>query len=47
MILKNNIYYKMKKKKGRKEERKERKGRKKKVINISYCWDGEKMGIKT
>ena len=26
MILKNNIYYKMKKKKGRKEERKERKG---------------------
>ena len=40
MILKNKIYYKMKKRKGRK-------GRKKKVINISYCWDGEKKGIKT
>ena len=34
-------------KKKKEEERKERKGRKKKVINISYCGDGEKKGIMT
>jgi len=34
-------------KKKKEEERKERKGRKKKVTNISYCWDGEKKGIMT
>lgn len=43
MILKNNIYYKMK----NEERKEERKGRKKKVININYCWDGKKKGIKT